>query len=226
MESPSPSEPGKAGASARREYERRRQRREQHAREKLGALGDFLTRVIDEPSSTRVWEQGSKGEERTATRLDNHLTGTDVRLLHDRRIPGRGRANIDHLAVGPGGITVIDSKTHHGKLEVNAAGLFGRGRRVLLVNGRDRTSLIDGVERQIGFVRSALGSAGYEDVEIRGALCFPNVDGLPLFRQLVVRDVVIDGPKPVAKLAARPGAIAPKAVERLWACLGGLFPAA
>ena len=37
-----------------------------------------------------------------------------------------------------------------------------------------------------------------------GALCFPNPDGLPL-RQLTVRGIVIDGPKPIAKLARRAG---------------------
>ena len=217
----------RAGASALREYERRHQRREQHAREKLGGLGVFLARVIDEPSSTKVWKQGGDGEVRTAARLEVHLAGTGVRLLHDRGIPGHGNANIDHLTVGPGGVTVIDSKTHRGKIQVDrVGGLFVPRRTVLLINGRDRTSLVDGVEGQIGFVRSALSRAGYEDIEIRGALCFPNVDGLPLVRQLTVRDIVIDGPKPVAKLAGRAGPLGAVDVERIWHELGRLFPPA
>jgi len=150
-----------------------------------------------------------------------------VRLLHDRRIPGHGNANIDHVAIGPGGITVIDTKTHRGTVQVDrVGGLFVPRRTVLLINGRDRTSLIEGVERQIGYVRSALSRAGYEEIEIRGALCFPNVDGLPLLKQLVVRDVVIDGPKPVARLAARQGGNALDAVNRLYIELERLFPAA
>lgn len=218
---------GQAGASAQREYERRHQRRAQHAREKLGGFGVFLARAIDAPSSTKVWKQGGEGEVRTAARLEKHLAGTGVRLLHDRRIPGHGNANIDHLAIGPGGVTVIDSKTHRGKIQVNrVGGLFVPRRTVLLINGRDRTSLVDGVERQIGFVRSALSGTEYEVTDIRGALCFPNVDGLPLVQQLAVRDIVIDGPKPIAKLAGRTGPLRPDVVEPLWEDLGRRFPPA
>jgi hypothetical protein len=65
---------------------------------------------------------------------------------------------------------------------------------VLLIGGRDRTQLVAGVERQIEYVRSALSIIDHNQVDIRGALCFPNVDGLPLLGQLVVRDVIIDAP--------------------------------
>lgn len=220
-------EPGQAGASALREYDRLRQRREQHARDALGGLGAFLARVTDEPSSTKVWKQGGEGEVRTSKRLERHLAGTGVRLLHDRRIPGHGNANIDHLAIGPAGVTVIDTKTHGGEVRLDrVGGLFAPRRTVLLINGRDRTSLVHGVERQVGFVRSALSHSGHTDVEIRGALCFPNVDGLPLVRQLVVRDVPIDGPKPIAKSAGRPGPLCPDAIDRIWRALGLQFPPA
>lgn len=218
---------GRPGASALREYERRHQRREQHARDSLGGLGVFLSRVIDEPASTRVWKQGGKGEVRAGARLEKHLEGTGVRLLHDRRIPGHGHANIDHLAIGPGGVTVIDTKTHHGKVKLDrVGGLFAPRRTVLLINRRDQTRLIDGVERQVAYVRTALSRAGEGEIDVRGALCFPDPDGLPLLRQLVVRDTVIDGPKPVAKLAARPGPLGAGTVDRLFRALGASFPPA
>lgn len=218
---------GKAGASALREHERRRQRRENHAREKLGAFGVLLARVIDEPTSTKVWRQGAHGEVRSAGRLAKHLDGTEVRLLHDRRIPGHGQANIDHLTVGPGGVTVIDSKTHSGKIRVDhVGGLFAPRRAVLLINGRDQTRLIDGVERQVAYVRAALSDLGEPDVELRGAMCFPNVDGLPLFRQLSPRDIIIDGPKPVSKLAARAGSLRAEDIDRVWRALAHRFPPA
>jgi len=218
---------GEAGASTLREYERRHQRREDHARTQLGRLGVVLARVIDEPSSTKVWRQGGQGEARSAERLAKHLADTGVRLLHDRRIPGHGQANIDHLAIGPGGVTVIDSKTHREDVCVDhVGGLFAPRRQVLLINRRDQTRLVDGVERQIGYVHQALRAAGEPALEVRGALCFPSVDGLPLFGQLTVRDVVIDGPKPVARLAARPGALGEEDVERIWRILGLHFPPA
>jgi hypothetical protein len=218
---------GQAGASALREYEERHRRREQHAREALGGFGVFLSRALDEPSSTRVWQQGGQGEVRAGARLEKHLEGTAVQLLHDRRIPGHGKANIDHLAVGPGGVTVIDTKTHRGKVRVErVGGLFAPRRSVLRISGRDRTSLIDGVERQVDLVREVLTRAGHREIDVRGALCFPDVDGIPLFRQLIVRDVAIDGPKPVAKLAARPGVLSDGMVSRLWDELARSLPPA
>jgi hypothetical protein len=55
-------------------------------------------------------------------RLREH--GYDV--LHDVRWPGRRRANIDHVAIGPAGILVVDAEnwsgvvsTHHGRLRQN-----------------------------------------------------------------------------------------------------------
>jgi hypothetical protein len=218
---------GEPGASARREYDRRRQRREEHARSKLGTLGVLLARVIYEPTSTKVRRQGAKGEVRTAERLSKHLEGSSVRVLHDRRIPGHGEANIDHIAIGPGGVTVIDSKTHHGGVRIDhVGGLFAPRRAVLLIHGRDQTRLIDGVERQIRHVRAALRAASEPEIDVRGALCFPNVDGLPLLRQLSLREIIIDGPKPVSKLAARPGALAPADIERIWQSLAHAFPPA
>ena len=126
-------------------------------------------------------------------------------------------ANIDHLAVGPGGVTVIDTKTDHGKLQVDrVGGLFGPRRSCLLIGGRDQTRLIDGVENQIGRVRAALARPGIDTVEIRGALGFAEPDGVPVFGQLSVRGIVIDGPKPVARLARRPGEVSPEAIQSLW----------
>jgi hypothetical protein len=218
---------GEAGASALREYERRRRRREDHAREKLGGLGVLLARVIDEPTSTTVWEQGGAGEVRTAIRLAKHLQESAVRVLHDRRIRGHGQANIDHLTVGPGGVTVIDTKTHRGEVRVDhVGGLLAPRRSVLLIKSRDQTRLIDGVERQIAHVRASLRDLGEHEVEVRGALCFPDIDGLPHFRQLAVRDIAIDGPKPVSRLAARPGSLRAEDIDRIWRALGRRFPRA
>jgi Nuclease-related domain len=115
-------------------------------------------------------------------RLEKLLDETGVRLLHDCRVPGHGQANIDHIAVGPGGITVIDAKTHRGKLRRDwEGGLFSERRAILRINGRDQTKLITGVEKQTGYIRAALAKLNLgQEIEVRGALCFPNVDGLPL----------------------------------------------
>lgn len=223
-----PIDPGQPGASALRQHQRLHDAREQHAREKLGGLGVFLAKVIDEPSSTRAWQQGGNGEVRVGARLETLLDGTGVRLLHDRRAPGHGQANIDHIAVGPGGVTVIDAKTHRGKIRRDwEGGLFTERRTILRIDGRDQTKLIAGVEKQTGYVRAALTQLDIGDaISITGALCFPNVERLPLMGRIEIRGIIVDGPKPVARLAARPGALEPDVVERIWGHLAQALPSA
>ena len=129
----------KAGASAQREYERRHAERASKTHARLGALGVLLARVTDEPQTVRAWRKGARGDLRTAERLTKHLEGHAVRVLHDRRVPRRGNANIDHIVVGPAGVLVIDTKTHRGKVKTDwVGGLFAGRRTVLLINGRDQ----------------------------------------------------------------------------------------
>ncbi len=218
---------GVAGASALRQYQRLRAGRESRARARLGAVGGLLVRVVPEPQTVRAWRQGAHGEALTASRLARHLHDTSVRVLHDRLIPGRRRSNIDHLAIGPGGVTVIDTKTYKGAVRVErVGGLFSPRRSALMINGRDRTRLVQGVEQQVEKVRSAIASLGL-DVDVRAALCFPRVGGLPLLPgRRRVRDVLIDGPKPVARLACRPGLLEPAQIELIRDHLGRAFPPA
>jgi hypothetical protein len=45
----------------------------------------------------------------------------------DLAVPGR-RANTDHLAIGPGGVFVIDSKQYRGRLRQDPSGRLCHGR--------------------------------------------------------------------------------------------------
>jgi hypothetical protein len=103
-----------------------------------------------------------------------------VALLRDRAIPGR-RANIDHIAIAPGGVWVIDSKRYTGKIEVGRP-LFGIAK--LTIAGRDQTKLVAGLAKQVAAVQ-AVAHAVRADVDVRGAFCF--VDGeLPLLSTLSI----------------------------------------
>jgi hypothetical protein len=228
MESaPPPVDVGTPGASALREYERLRNKRKDHARQSLGVIGVGLAKLIDEPQSTRAWQRGGKAEVYAARRLEKHLAGSGVKLLHDRRVPGHGAANIDHVAVGPGGVTVIDSKRYKGKVRVErVGGLFSPRRDVLKISGRDQTKLVSGVEKQLQYILSSLRTADCDAVDLRGALCMTEVDGLPLIRSLSVRGVLVDGPKRAAALAKRPGELAPETVDKIWRHLAASFPTA
>lgn len=53
-----------------------------------------------------LWELGGEWEQHTAAMLAP-LEGAGWRILHDRRLPGYGKANLDHVLVPPNGAAVI-----------------------------------------------------------------------------------------------------------------------
>ena len=163
---------GTAGASARREFERRKANREERVRANHPKVGGFLLAVTGEQQSTTAWDTGAQGEERLGQQLDR-LASNSLRLLHDRRIPG-GRANIDHLAVTHSGVYVIDAKKYQGRPHLKIEGGLIRPRvERLFVGTRDRTKLVDGVLKQVDVVRDVLGD---DEVPIHGVLCFVGAD--------------------------------------------------
>jgi Nuclease-related domain len=79
------------------------------------------------PSPDAVaWRRGAAGERRTARLLDQ-LERHGWAVLHDLAVPG-SRANLDHLAIGPGGVFVIDSKQYRGRLQLDGSGQLWHGR--------------------------------------------------------------------------------------------------
>lgn len=192
---------GIPGGSAKRQYQHRRNARLRRARDRFGLLGALIAWLAGDPRSTTAWRRGAEGEEKVARRLTKLLCGKHVELIHDRLMPGARAANIDHVAVGPGGVTVIDSKNLSGKVRVQRT-----IRATLRVGGSNRTQLVHGVQRQAEAVRELLHAASIQ-VEVRAALCLASTDGLPLFSRLEVDGVLIGGPARVAKLAARPGTL-------------------
>jgi hypothetical protein len=160
---------------------------------------------------------GAEGEVRTAERLAKHLRESGVVVLHDRSIPD-SKANIDHIAIGSGGVTVIDTKNYSGNVRI------ARGR--LWVKGRNRTSLVESVLAQVELVRTALLATPFDGVSVEAALAWSNVDGLPLFRSPRLRGVLIDGTRKVAKFAGRAGPLPEQEVDELARLIGRSFPAA
>jgi Nuclease-related domain len=80
-------------------------------------------------ADTLAWRRGAAGERRTA-RVLAPLERYGWAVLHDLAIPG-SQANIDHLVIGPGGVVVIDSKQHRGRLRLDRSGLLWHGRHLL-----------------------------------------------------------------------------------------------
>ena len=78
--------------------------------------------------SAERYEQGAHGERATGAILDE-LRQHGWAVFHDVRWPGRPRANIDHVAVGPPGVFVIDSKNWSGRIDVADQTFRRDGRR-------------------------------------------------------------------------------------------------
>ena len=116
------------------------QRRRSHAaqlRAQAQQLNDRADRV---ERGADMWSRGHAGEQTVGAELERlRPLGFDV--LHDVRWPGRKRANIDHVAIGPPGIFVVDSKNWSGNVTVQDG--------VLRQNGYRREREVDGV-RQAG----------------------------------------------------------------------------
>jgi hypothetical protein len=223
---PEPERSSAAGASARREYERRRSARERHVRGRFPRIGGALLTVVGEPQHQRAWKRGAEGEERLAARLEQLTRNAGVACLHDRRIPG-SRANIDHLGIGPGGVTVIDAKRYRGKVEARrGGGLHSPRVERLFVGGRDRTRLVEDIRAQAAAVRNALAAAGAGEVDVAAVLCFVELDGLPLLARLAIGEVAIEGPRGTAKRAARTGSLTAADAERIRVALTAALPAA
>ena len=222
---PEPVVAGAAGSSARREYERRSARREARIREAHPRIGGFLLAVTDEPQSTTAWARGAGGEELLGQGLDG-LTKQGVRTLHDRRVP-RSRANIDHIAVAPTGVWVIDAKRYRGRPTLRVQGGILRPRvERLMVGSRDCTRLVAGVHGQVDVVRSALAASGEPEVPVHGVLCFVDADW-PLFGgAFVIDSVCVLWPRKLAEKLTAPGDLAPDRVEVIHRALASRFRAA
>ena len=140
---------GTAGASAGREHERRRTKRETRVRNAHPHIGGLLLWLTDEPQHQRAFKTGQLGEVAVGESLEKRTAEGPAVILHDRRMP-LGRGNIDHIAVAPTGVYVIDAKAHSGTVRIEKP-LFGAAK--LRIAGRDHTKLIDGLDRQVAAVR-------------------------------------------------------------------------
>lgn len=207
-------DPGTAGASARREFERRQSRREERIRSKHPKLGGLILALSDDPQSTRAWDRGAVGEERLGQGLDARASAT-VRLLHDRRLPGT-RANVDHLAVTPSGVLVIDAKRYVGRRPalVVEGGILRPRVEKLTVGSRDRTNLVEGVLKQVEVVAGLVGEA----LPVHGFLCFLEADWPLIGGAFTVRGVDVLWPRklyPRLMAEGPSGAVVPEVHARL-----------
>lgn len=171
--------------------------READPREHPKLAGPILTLTAD-PQSTKGWQQGAEGEELLAGRL-TELPDT-FRVMHDGRIPGT-QASIDHIAIGPSAVWVIDAKRYKNRrpaLRVEG-GILRPRIETLRIGGRDGTELVDGVRSQVDRVSPALE----HDSRINEVLCFLEADWPLIGGSFIVNDIQVRWPRPLVKQVTR-----------------------
>ncbi len=216
-------EAGTAGRSAQREFEKRKDKRETRIREQHPHLGGVILALTDEPQRTRAWATGAEGEVVLGRRLD---AAVGVRVLHDRRVPG-SKANIDHLAIGPRGVFVIDAKHYKGGPTLRTSGgLFSRRVEKLMIGSRDHTSLVAGVHKQVRLVDDALESAGLAHIPTFGMLCFVEAKWPLLGGDFVMDNVEVLWPAKAFKRVTSPGSLGSDELEAIFRALAVRFPPA
>jgi len=110
------------------------------------ALLLFLGAVLQIPQTTEAWRKGAVGERRTARALAG-LEEAGFVSLHDLRVSGLA-GNVDHVAIGPSGVWVIETKALRGKVVIEGDHLR--------IGGRHQDRIVDQVYREAATVQVAL----------------------------------------------------------------------
>lgn len=183
-----------------------------------------MLKLQSTPNGEAAWDTGAAGEEALAVHLAK--TCPNAIVLHDRRMP-RSRANIDHLAVTPSGVFVIDAKRYKGKIEVRKP-FFGDPH--LFIAGRNKSKLVEGLSRQREVVLAALVKT--VPIPVHACFCFLNPagqlggSGLPLFQTLNIDGFPLFHPRKLSKRLNRSGALTPQSRQEVAAMLATTFPPA
>jgi hypothetical protein len=235
---------GVAGASAQRQFVRQERRRRARLRSRwvgvvllsgVGAMGGAVLaaalqaqtilfvglgavlpvlKLLPTPQHIDAWRSGAAGEREVGARLDK-LRSAGVLTLHDRRVPGR-RTNIDHIAVSPAGVFVIDTKNVVGKVSATRSGLRVAGRR--------RDEMVAGVQGQVAVVRETLGDEPVALEVVRGVLCFARAE-LPWLRP-ALGGIALLNPRGLSRTLRRPGPLNPEQVQHVARLLAQRLPVA
>lgn len=158
----------------------------------------------------RAWTAGAAGEVLVAGKL-NELAANGWRLLHDVHWPGRPKANLDHVLVGPGGVLVVDAKNWTGSVEMRNG--------VLFQERYSRAKETEGVLQQ-GAALAALVAPQHRQL-VQAWLCMV---GQPELQALAANGVRIQGLNTLTTaVRALPEVLDPYMVEAMHTHLAGLL---
>ena len=184
----------------------------EQARRSADRVADLRRQLEAAERRQRAWEAGAEGERLVAAELDA-LTAAGWSVLHDVRWPGRQRANLDHVLVGPGGVVVVDSKNWTGQVSVRDG--------VLRVGSHRKDRELEAVSQAVEAVAELLEPA--QQPLVRGLVCLVQHDLPP---RTTAAQVPVVGREHVAEaVRALPARWRPAEVRRTAAHLEHLLGA-
>jgi hypothetical protein len=163
-------------------------------------------------ASRRAASRGTPARAKTngsdaGTRLEGYLQGSQATILHHLQLP-ENEGEIDHLVVGPAGITIVDGRYYkRGKAK------FEKGQ--LRIGRHNRTAVVKEVLDQAAAVREMLAKTRYSDVRVEAAIAVGQAGGVPTIGTQDGRRVIVWGTGLIAREASRPGPLSRRRVSNL-----------
>lgn len=214
---------GTPGRSADAEYRRRRARDELRRQQQFGRFAWLAELFGGERQTTRAWSTGADGERRVAAELERALGDQGI-VLHDRRVPGSW-GNIDHLAVAPSGVWVVDAKEYGGRVERRDVGGWFRSDVRLYVGRRDRGEAVDGVRRQREAVRRMLEhDLGDDAPPLHAAICLVGAEWTWFARPFSLDGIWVAWPRRLGRMLLEPALLEGQRMDRVAGALARRFP--
>ena len=186
-----------------------------------------LARVAKFFSESDMSTDGSERVQRErmlSVQLHTQL-GDRAVVLDDRKVPGT-KCHIDHVVIAPSGIWVIDANEFDGRVERRDVGGWFKVDERLYVAGRDRTGLVDGIDRQVAAVENVLKKEGLDLVPVHAALCFVNSEWGWFAKPFSLNGVWVTWATKLTELVLDWNAIPNTEVDRLARVVGSKLPSA
>ncbi|MEU3166915.1 NERD domain-containing protein [Streptosporangium sp. NPDC006930] len=167
----------------------------------LGLLGGLLVAGGDtywtwrQYDATAVWRGKRRGETITARLLRRKLRRAGYQILEGRAIPGK--ASVDHLVIGPGGVWVVDNEAWDPDTEIARYGdrlFLGEkyGTKVAKALVEVAESLAEVLSRESGIPVTIEPLIAVHGGEIRRSV---TAEGITLLKPRLVSRWILQGPR-------------------------------
>jgi hypothetical protein len=192
---------------------------ERRSSSRLNRIARFFTDTESSDGAERVGR-----EPMLALHLRSELVGRAV-VFDNRKVPGT-KCHIDHLVIAPSGVWVVDANEFDGRVERRDVGGWFKVDERLYVAGKDRTHLVDGIDRQVIAVENVLANEGLDGVPVHAALCFVNSEWGWFAKPFSLNGVWVAWAEKLTELILDWNALPNTEVDRLARVVGARLPSA